>query len=763
MAKADGKILFEILADDSEFRKKIGGLKQSVTSGASAMTVAVGSLIADMVEKVASAAGSIAQSALDGYADYEQLTGGIETLYGDAYDTVMANAETAFKRVGMSQNQYMATVTSYAATLRQAVGGDVQRAAQQSDKALREMADNANKMGTDMSSIQDAFNGFAKQNYTMLDNLKLGYGGTKTEMERLLADAEKISGVHYDISNFSDVIDAIGVVQDELGITGTTAEEAASTISGSLGMLKASWEDWLSQLMNGEGDIQQETDNLMESLGLVIQNIAPKIGTAIQSVGSAIPSMLGTLKANLPGFMNEVFATLDSAGLSAVSSGVTGFLRNIAQSGAVGELTSSFSSLTDTIGGLTGGLENLDGIAHQVGDGIGTVFGGIADLVSGVIDGINEQLQSSDMAWALSEMDTGFQQLSSTVGPFVETVMKPLGVTIGHILGAGIILITTFIAGAAQLVSDIMGKITALTQFLSTVPKQIQGFFSGIGAWFGNTFERVRSSIVSKFNAAKTTLSGIPGQIVAFFTSIPGRIGGAVAGVASRLSQPFTHARSTISSIPGRIVSFFTSLPGRIGGAASAVVSRLPQPFRNAASTISSVPGRIVGFFTSLPGKIGSAVSGIASRLPQPFKSAWNTISSIPRRIASAFSGLHIRIPHFSLPHVNITWRGSPIKLPHFSVSWHALGGVIGAPTLFADGTGGLHGMGERGAEAMIQPLDGPIGRGWADFVAERVALKQYGNEVVAEWLERNLGATIAAYAPTATPREFGRMVREVR
>lgn len=189
--------------------------------------------------KIAAAAGVAAimaatKASLEEYANYEQLVGGIETLFGDAAAQVQANAEEAFRTAGLSANQYMETVTGFSAALINSLGGDTERAAALADQALRDMADNANKMGSDMESIQNAYTGFSRGVYTMLDNLKLGYGGTKEEMERLLADAEAISGIHYDISNYADVVEAIHVIQTEMGITGTTAEEAAGTIQGSM-------------------------------------------------------------------------------------------------------------------------------------------------------------------------------------------------------------------------------------------------------------------------------------------------------------------------------------------------------------------------------------------------------------------------------------------------------------------------------------------------------------------------------------------------
>ena len=190
-------------------------------------------------------------------ADLQQSIGGIETLFKDSAEKVKQNAANAYRTAGMSANEYMELTTSFSASLLSSLGNDTSKAADIADMAMTDMSDNANKMGTDMERITDAYQGFAKQNYTMLDNLKLGYGGTKTEMERLLADAQKITGVKYDINNLSDVYSAIHVIQGELGITGTTAKESAETFSGSLASMKAAFKNVLGNLSLGE-DIGDE-------------------------------------------------------------------------------------------------------------------------------------------------------------------------------------------------------------------------------------------------------------------------------------------------------------------------------------------------------------------------------------------------------------------------------------------------------------------------------------------------------------------------
>ena len=222
---ADGSVLIDTELDSSGLKTGLAKLGKAAIAGVATATAAVGALT---------------KAAVDSYGEYEQLVGGIETLYKDSANKMIGYADIAYKTAQISANDYMSLATSFSASLLQSLGNDTDKAAQKADSAIIDMADNANKMGTAMADIQHAYQGFAKQNYTMLDNLKLGYGGTKEEMQRLLEDAEKISGIKYDISSFADIVDAIHIVQTELGITGTSAEEASSTIQGSMNMTEHS-------------------------------------------------------------------------------------------------------------------------------------------------------------------------------------------------------------------------------------------------------------------------------------------------------------------------------------------------------------------------------------------------------------------------------------------------------------------------------------------------------------------------------------------
>lgn len=297
-----------------------GKFKNGLATAAKVGAAAVGAAATDIAV--------LTKNALNNYAEYEQLVGGVDTLFKDSSAKVQEYAANAYKTAGLSANEYMDTVTSFSASLLQSLGGDTEKAAQKADQAITDMADNANKMGTGMEMIQNAYQGFAKQNYTMLDNLKLGYGGTKEEMERLLADAEKLSGQKFDISSYSDIVDAIHVVQTEMGITGTTAAEAASTIEGSSGSAKAAWSNLITGIADENADFKTLTSNFVDSLVTAGKNIIPRISVILggisQLVTSAsttiIPMVITTITDNLPALLQAAVALVGALGQGIIDS-----------------------------------------------------------------------------------------------------------------------------------------------------------------------------------------------------------------------------------------------------------------------------------------------------------------------------------------------------------------------------------------------------------------------------------------------------------
>ena len=306
-----GKVNYDFTADTADLDKKLRSVDEGVDKTSSKSSQFANKMAG--VFKAAFATASIAvaglaTAAVKSYADYEQLTGGIETLFKGSADQMFKYADQAYKTAGMSANQYMETATSFSASLIQGLGGDTEKAAKYANMAITDMSDNANKMGTSMESIQFAYQGFAKQNYTMLDNLKLGYGGTKEEMQRLLKDAEKMPeamGKKFNLNNYADVVQAINVVQQHMGIAGTTAKEASSTISGSFNSVKASWSNLLTALV-----VEGEASTLRDMMPTFAKNIMPVAKMALEGIVSLVTQLAPIIIAELPGLLQAILPPL---------------------------------------------------------------------------------------------------------------------------------------------------------------------------------------------------------------------------------------------------------------------------------------------------------------------------------------------------------------------------------------------------------------------------------------------------------------------
>ena len=324
------------------------------------------------VGATAAAVGALVKQAVESYAEYEQLVGGVDTLFGSASAEVQKKADNAYKTAGMSANEYMETVTGFSASLIQSLGGDTEKAAKYADMAITDMSDNANKMGTDMSLIQNAYQGFAKQNYTMLDNLKLGYGGTKEEMERLLEDASKISGIKYDISSYADIVDAIHVVQTEMGITGTTAKEASTTIQGSISSMKSAWQNLLTGLADENADLDVLVTNMIESVGTVVENVLPKISVAAEGIVSLIQNLIP----QIPPLIEQLLPPLLEGALSLIQGLVT----------ILPEITSTITGMLPIV------LTSLVGMTPEILTSILTIITELLNAITGMLPTIVESI-----------------------------------------------------------------------------------------------------------------------------------------------------------------------------------------------------------------------------------------------------------------------------------------------------------------------------------------------------------------------------------
>lgn len=503
----DGSLKFDTKVDESGFNQGTKKLGTIAKGGLAVLGTAIAGVVAGF--------GAITKASLDSVASLEQNVGGVETLFKKSADTVIANAKRAYETAGMSANDYMSTVTSFSASLLQSLGGDTEKAAQVADMAITDMSDNANKMGTSMELIQNAYQGFAKQNYTMLDNLKLGYGGTKTEMERLLADAEKISGVKYDISNLNDVYQAIHVIQTELGITGTTAKEAATTIEGSMNSAKAAWDNFL----NGTATV----DELVDAFGTAGEVIA-------ENLGEILPRLVATVPAAVKGVAEGFVSGFQNAGLAEVGLQLLSDFANGIQEGAPTAISAGADVIANLISGIASQLPTL---VPQAVSLVATLASGIVSnlpkiitagisLLKGLVQGIINSLPTlisegpriiNDFADAIYAglgqlVLAGIQLLGSLVKGIVQNI--PLLISnAGEIfmMFVNIFSLSKMISLGKSLIISLEGGISSLKSSIVTAGKNvIQNLVSGIKAFASNPVAAVKS-IITKVKSAFTSIS----------------------------------------------------------------------------------------------------------------------------------------------------------------------------------------------------------------------------------------------------------------
>lgn len=364
------------------------GLAVAAKAAAAATAAAAGAVIA------------LTKSAVENYGEYEQLVGGVETLFKDSAGTVEEYAKNAYQTAGLSANEYMETVTSFSASLLQSMGNDTAAAAEKADRAITDMSDNANKMGTDMQSIQNAYQGFAKQNYTMLDNLKLGYGGTKEEMQRLIDDANALNAAqgnytNYTIESYADIVDAIHTVQTEMGITGTTALEASTTIEGSIGAMKAAYANFVTGLGNDNADISELSSQLIQSVGTVAENVLPVIETVLKNIAEAVQRDGPEMIQKFVSYAIEKLPEVISLGLQMVISLVKGIAQNIPQlvQGALNMIDTIAGALYDALPDI---IEVGKNIVRGLWEGIKSMASWIGEKVGGFVDGIKNLFTRKD-------------------------------------------------------------------------------------------------------------------------------------------------------------------------------------------------------------------------------------------------------------------------------------------------------------------------------------------------------------------------------
>lgn len=539
---------------------KIGdGIKNKLGVAAKAGVAAVAA--------VGTATVAIGKTALDAYSNYEQLVGGIDTLFKASSGKMRQYAANAYQTAGVSANRYMEISTSFAAALISSLGGNTEAAADMANTAIMDMSDNANKMGTSLETVQEAYMSLSRGNYEMLDSLKLGYGGTKSELERLLSDAEKFSAAQgkvrdFSVDSYSDIVEAIHIVQDEMGITGTTAEEAAATIEGSVNMAKAAWDNWLAGLGDEDADMEALTGQLVDSVVTAGENIIPRVGQVMTTLGQTVAdyapgvglylrnALISVLPEAVQGPMRDAFAGVDKV---------------------VGKLESVFND------NLKPAADAADSVFSAISSGVKTFGDAVNDLVLPAID-------------QLSPAFNDFFGAIQTAQPLLEFIANTIGVGLAAAISTAIKLfaaiteVVAFVAtGFAQLYEDISGFVTGVVQFFTA---DLPNAINALVQWFAQ----------------------LPGNIAAFLST-------AIANVAAWVANMASNAVSAGSRFVSGIAGFLSALPGNIAswlsGVISTVVGWVSQFASNATSAASQFASNLINGLASIPGQVASIGSNI--------------------------------------------------------------------------------------------------------------------------------------------------------
>ncbi len=686
MAGSVAKAYVQVIPSAEGIKGKLSNVFNSEmpSAGESAGGIFGSNLVGKIKGLIAAAGiGKILSDSLQAGADLQQSIGGIETLFKDSASTVIANAEKAYKTAGMSANEYMETVTSFSASLLQSLGGDTAAAASAADVALQDMADNANKMGTSMESIQNAYQGFAKQNYTMLDNLKLGYGGTKTEMERLLADAQKLTGIEYNIDNLSDVYSAIHVIQNEMGITGATANEAATTFSGSLASMKASFSDLLANLSTGR-DIGPSLTALGETVFVFVKdNLLPMVGNILSSLPEVLSDAfsmavrgLNLIARNADSILQmglDLVIGLGSAIITALPYLAEAAL-NIVTSLGTAILSTDWIQLgTDTINSLRESLDlaageilGTDGnIVQSVIDAIGA---GLPDLlenggimVNQLIDGIFAALPSLidsalDLCVSFIEMivsnlpnilSTGkdillnivngirqtFPDILVSAGDAVAELLSGLVAELPNILAAGFNLIVSLIEGIGNAYPDIIAAAGEVAGKLWDAIKEIDwlqlgkdiinGLINGIGA-MGSALWSAAQNVASSALSAIKNFFGIASPSKVMRDQVGKWIPSGVAVGIEANTKPLTEALHDMSVLTTDSLQTDMNLSSTLSGM---TVAPVPVSGASGVKTSSDVLDRICS---------------VLEDLEESNSAMLETSISVLKEILEAVIGIHI-------------------------------------------------------------------------------------------------------------------------
>ena len=671
--------------DNSEARaNRFGGVFGKIGSLAkTGMKVAAGAAVG-----AGTAIGALAKASVSSYADYEQMVGGVKKLYGNmgmslkeyaadqgksvdavkkewqsmekAQNLVLKNAQNAYKTSGMSANKYMDTATQFSASLIDSLHGNTVEAAKQTDVAMRAISDNFNTFGGNVENIENAFKGFSKQNYMMLDNLKLGYGGTKSEMERLIADANeygKATGQASDLSidSFSDIITAIDLVQQKQHIAGTTAREAATTIAGSTQMAKGAWENLLTGFADADQPLKPLIDNFLESVGTVAKLVIPRFGEAFNAIAQSIP----TLMSAVPEQISKVFEAIDF-GKSAESllSGLTSAIPSIV-SGASSALGGLMSIGTEMMGKIAEGLpQGVPKLLEQVMPMLSSFSGKFREGAGKLVDaGLNLLLKlAQGIANGLPALIKNIPTIVSNIAGIINDNMPKILVT-----------------GVKIIIALVKGIISAIPTLIANIPQILKAIIDVFMAF-------------SWINLGKVAISGIGKGL----ESAAGLIKGAMGKVRDGIVDGIKGAVGKVAGIVRRIKSAFNfgGIAGKVRSAFNAVKTAITHPITTAKNTVTKLINKVKGLF--------------------------------PLKIGKVFSG--IKLPHFNVsggsPPYGLMGKG---KKPSFSVSWNRKAmdnpWLFTGATLFGAGEAGDEVM--YGKAALMRDIEKAVGKGMAIEVAD--------------------------------------------
>ena len=590
----DGYLKFNTKIDSSGFSSGIHKIGSIAKSGLAVISGLTAGIIASFA--------ATSKASLDSVASLEQNLGGIETLFKDSADIVIENAKRAYKTAGMSANEYMQNVTSFSASLLQSLSGNTKAAAEVADMAMTDMSDNANKMGTSMELIQNAYQGFAKQNYTMLDNLKLGYGGTKTEMERLLADAQKLTGVKYDINNLSDVYNAIHAIQNSLGITGTTAKEAASTIEGSMNSAKAAWDNFLNGTISAEDfadTISIAAENITKNLG----EIVPRLASTIPELGRNIYEMIvSSFDQNGAGIAQAGIGLINNlaSGLSEAAPKVTGSAGKIVSdlmTGIQNAAPQMISSAADLIASFA------QGIGEQLPTLVPQAMNMIVTLADAVIANIPKIVQAGVsilvglVSGIINGLPTLIEEGPRIINEFADAIYNGIGTLLGTglamivELGKGIINnMPLIIQNAGEILKAII-NVFSLSSMLNLGKKLIESLAKGMEA-VGPAIKTALSNIgKTGLEAIKNLKWSQVGKAIITFISTSLRSGASLA--VNALKSVGTLAMNAFKSISWGTVgkAVITGIANGITGAAGAIVTAAKNAAKKALDAAKTFLG----------------------------------------------------------------------------------------------------------------------------------------------------------------------------